>query len=305
MTKVKVSVIVAVYNVETYIEDALNSLLEQTNHDWEAIVVNDGSTDYSQTICEKFEQKDSRFHVYSKDNGGLSDARNFGLTKARGELICFLDGDDSLHPQFLEFMIRSFEISGTSISGCNFDYDRTSFSLLERVGSISLSQDEVIECYLRNDRKCEESVCNKLFQRKLFKTVRFPKGKIHEDTFVLIDLLMQCDRYIYVDFAGYNVVSRLGSITRSGYSEREFDKVEACAQILKKLKYTVHKNAAFNKYLGSLLWFIIKTNGKIDNRMAYMSLRSIPLREYRHAKLRFIPFLIAFRCRLLPYIQVK
>ena len=300
-----VDVIVPVYNVEAYIDATLASLIKQTYPYWKAIVVDDGSTDESLPICQRYAARDERIVVYTKDNGGLSDARNFGLERVTDDFVCFLDGDDTLHPQFLQIMMLGFNNAHVDICGCSFCYDCTDFKQKDSYPAIEFDQNQVIDRYLCNDPTCEESVCNKLFRTSVVKDVRFPIGKIHEDTFVLYRLLQNCRRYIYFRFEGYNVVSRQGSITRSVYSFREYDKVEACRYIYREYMNTMHERLAFNKYLGTLLWFIIKTNGRVANQVAYDELKSIPLRRYTWAKPRFIPFLILYRCRLLPYIKVK
>ena len=301
----KVSIIVPVYNVEHYIADTLASLISQTYLNWEAIVVDDGSTDKSLDICSQYASIDARIQVFSKPNGGLSDARNYGLTKASGDLFGFLDGDDTLHPQFLEWMVKPFQQMDIDITGCEFGYDLTTYERMNDPSIHELSRNETIQRYLINDRYCEESVCNKLFRSILFENLRFPLGKIHEDTFVLMTLLVKSNGYAFVDFKGYNVVSRAGSITRSNYTLKEYDKVEACLDILDRSKGKPYWKLAFNKYLGTLLWFILKTNGRNNNSIAYDALKAIPLKNYRFANLRFIPFLLAYRCRLLPYIKVK
>ena len=94
-----VSIIIPVYNVEKYLRRCLDSVLGQTFPDWEAICVNDGSPDGSRAIVEEYAKADPRFILYDKPNGGLSDARNFGLSKAGGEYVVFLDSDDFIHPQ--------------------------------------------------------------------------------------------------------------------------------------------------------------------------------------------------------------
>ena len=98
----KFSVIIPVYNVETYLRECLDSVLNQTFSDWEAICVNDGSTDHSELILEAYAQKDARIHYVSKANGGTSTARNVGLRAAKGEYIVFLDGDDWLELNALQ-----------------------------------------------------------------------------------------------------------------------------------------------------------------------------------------------------------
>ena len=98
------SIIIPVYNVERYLRDCLNSVLGQTCHEWEAICVNDGSTDGSKFILEEYAAEDPRIKVITKNNGGLSSARNVGLERAEGDYILFLDSDDWLEGRALEIL---------------------------------------------------------------------------------------------------------------------------------------------------------------------------------------------------------
>lgn len=117
-----ISVIVPIYNVERYLRRALDSILSQTYKDWEAILVNDGSTDSSGQIADKYAQRDSRFHVVHKKNGGLSDARNTGMKNVRGEFLLFLDADDFLHPQLMTLCIEAALRDNSDLIA--FTYDR-------------------------------------------------------------------------------------------------------------------------------------------------------------------------------------
>ena len=103
----KFSIIIPVYNVEPYLRDCLDSVLDQTFSDWEAVCVNDGSTDHSVVILEEYTSKDSRFKIIDQPNGGLSAARNTGLEVAKGEYVLFLDSDDWLEPKALEAITES------------------------------------------------------------------------------------------------------------------------------------------------------------------------------------------------------
>lgn len=98
----KVSVIVPVYKVEKYIGQCIESILSQTFKDFELILVDDGSPDSSGAICDQYAQKDSRIQVFHKENGGVSSARNYGIEKAKGEWLCFVDSDDIIFPSYLE-----------------------------------------------------------------------------------------------------------------------------------------------------------------------------------------------------------
>ena len=117
-----ISVVVPIYNVERYLHRALDSILSQTCKDWEAILVNDGSTDSSGQIADQYAQRDSRFHVIHKKNGGLSDARNAGIEIIRGKFLIFLDADDFLHPQLMELCLEAAYRDNSDLIA--FTYDR-------------------------------------------------------------------------------------------------------------------------------------------------------------------------------------
>jgi len=117
-----ISVIVPIYNVERYLHRALDSILSQTYKDWEAILVNDGSTDGSGKIADEYARNDGRFKVIHKPNGGLSDARNAGMECIGGEYLIFLDSDDFLHPQLMELCLEAIQRDNSDIV-C-FTYDR-------------------------------------------------------------------------------------------------------------------------------------------------------------------------------------
>ncbi|PRX42476.1 glycosyltransferase [Salegentibacter salegens] len=106
MTKLKLSIIVPVYNIEEDLSFCLNSILTQDFKDYELLIINDGSTDNSGDICEDYALKDNRINVYHQKNAGVSAARNLGLEKARGEWICFVDGDDELYPNSLTIVFE-------------------------------------------------------------------------------------------------------------------------------------------------------------------------------------------------------
>ena len=118
-----ISVIVPIFNTEKYLRRALDSILSQTHKDWEAILVDDGSTDTSGRIAEEYAENDPRFKVIHKPNGGQSDARNVGMQHISGELMLFLDSDDFLHPQLMELCHEAIRRDGSDLVA--FTYDRT------------------------------------------------------------------------------------------------------------------------------------------------------------------------------------
>lgn len=115
MTMPRISIIIPVYNVERYLRRCLNSVINQTFTDWEAICVNDGSPDRSALILEEYAKDDERIKIVTKENGGLSDARNVGMTHTTGEYIMYLDSDDLIHPQTMEIALQLAERDGSDI----------------------------------------------------------------------------------------------------------------------------------------------------------------------------------------------
>ena len=118
----KISIIIPMYNVEKYLRRCLDSVLNQTFTDWQAICVDDGSPDKSGDIAEEYAKQDERFVVVHKENGGLSDARNAGFSYADGEYIMYLDSDDFIHPQTMEIAYNAIEKNKSDIA--SFAYDR-------------------------------------------------------------------------------------------------------------------------------------------------------------------------------------
>ena len=116
----EISIIVPVYNVDQYLENCIESILNQTFKDYELILIDDGSTDKSGEICDKYEKKDNRIKVIHKYNGGLSSARNAGLDLACGKYIGFVDSDDSIHPEMYEILYDLQQIYNADISVCSF-----------------------------------------------------------------------------------------------------------------------------------------------------------------------------------------
>ena len=117
--EVKISIIIPVYNVEKYLHECLDSIINQTFKDLEIICVDDGSTDKSSEILEEYEQKDKRFTVISQPNKGVSAARNRGMQQAKGKYIMFVDSDDYVHPRFYELLLQALKEEGADIAGCD------------------------------------------------------------------------------------------------------------------------------------------------------------------------------------------
>lgn len=225
----KISIIVPVYNVECYVEDCIKSILNQTFKDFELILVNDGSTDKSRYICEKYAQKDNRIKVINKANGGQADARNVGINLAMGKYVGFIDSDDTIDSTMFETLYNLCEYNDADISTCrlklikmddNEKYDKqytNSIQLLTNKEAIKLTYDGKLSGY---------SPCNKLYKSELFNEIKFPKGRIYEDASVLYKLYMKSNRIVFIDKPLYNYIRRVGSTTNRPFSQSRLDIVD-------------------------------------------------------------------------------
>lgn len=213
-----ISVVIPVYRVERYLEKCLDSVLNQTFKDLEIILVDDGSPDRCPEICDEYAKCDERIKVIHKNNGGLSSARNAGIEKASGEWISFIDSDDYIANDMLENLFNAASNAEADISMCNFlciDTDGNTSRFLE---DRKLLENEIItghEALLRLFDKghvCYTIAWNKLYRHKLFESIRYPEGKIHEDEFVIHHLYALARKVVCIDYTGYFYVQRAGSI---------------------------------------------------------------------------------------------
>lgn len=219
-SSVKISIIVPVFNVAPYIEKCIESIRNQTLSEIEIILVDDGSTDQSGTICDEFGKKDSRILVLHKENGGLSSARNIGIAAATGKYIGFVDGDDWIATEMYQELYELAETENGQIVTCRYreiydDCDAISATVSGKY--VVYNEQETLEKFFL--KHISESVCDKIFERSLFTTVRFSEGEINEDTCVVVKLLMQSRKTVQLEREFYFYRKRKGSITRSGYSE--------------------------------------------------------------------------------------
>ena len=240
-----ISFIVPIYNVELYLRDCLDSLIAQTYRNIEIILVDDGSTDGSLRICERYLKKDMRFRLISKENGGLSSARNRGIEEARGEYIGFIDSDDIVHPKFAEVLLHAILANGYRIAACDYvnkisrmSYSGYRYEKLIKSDAISgLLDDGGYKCF----------ACNKMFDRSCFDGIRFPEGKMFEDIKIMYSLFSQVDGIIHVKCPLYYYRVRRGSISRSKFSKGNFYLVESINYIMREAR--LHKEYDFDRLM--------------------------------------------------------
>lgn len=233
-----ISVIIPVYNVEEYLHECLESVINQTYKNIEIILIDDGSTDSSGDICDEYKHYDSRIEVIHKKNGGLSDARNAGLAICAGEYISFVDSDDTIEYNMLEILLRNALDNNAEISmcRCNKIVDNRKINYFG-TGNISTYQgrNRIID-YLFFLHGTSIAVWLKLYKKDNL-NLFFPVGKTNEDVFVVLDLVHEHSRLVIQDIGLYNYRLRLGSIThQKKYKRSILDCVDAYQYNLERIE---------------------------------------------------------------------
>ncbi len=211
----KVSIIIPVYNVEKYIEKCLTSIEKQSYCDFEAIIIDDGSTDNSLVICEKFTAKNTNFKLFHQKNVGLSAARNYGIAKSSGDFLIFIDGDDEVLPDFIGLLIDKVETEKADIVECGYNeiYPKISKIVLPKKSIQQTGENATINLLIFQDN-IDIVVWNKIYRRTLFTNISFPINKVCEDNLTTYKLLVKAKKVCYLDKALYNYYRRKNSITQ-------------------------------------------------------------------------------------------
>ena len=228
-----ISIIVPVYKVEKYLEKCVKSILKQTYTNLEIILVDDGSPDKCGQLCDELAKTDDRIIVFHKENGGLSDARNYGVERANGEYIGFVDSDDYIHECMYKELYEAIKKSGTSIAECGVTRVYKNILRPHYEGEdyfLVLDREGYLKEYLENKRLYGSAWC-KLSHRDLAKKIKFPAGKIYEDAFYTLELLKTVDKYTLISGNYYYYYIRENSITTRPFSSKDMDYIEIMNQI--------------------------------------------------------------------------
>lgn len=228
--KKKISIIVPIYNVERYLPSTIDSLIQQEgNTDYEILLVDDGSTDGSASICEKYASECNKISVIHKLNGGLSSARNTGIDAARGEYLMFVDGDDCLDTVTLSALTKAISLH-PHCDVIQFRYEEVSPSMplghctkkgLEIYYECTDEYDYFLQLYQLGG--VAASACTKLIKRNAIGDLRFKEGFLHEDEEFVTRLLPKCKCIGFCSNTFYKYMMRPGSIIHSDFSRKRLD----------------------------------------------------------------------------------
>ena len=231
-----ISIIIPVYKAELYIRNCLNSVLNQTYKDYEVILIDDGSPDACGKICEEYAENRSNWIVVHQQNAGQAAARNLGLSMAKGDYICFIDSDDSVHSNYLQKLYHSLIETNSDLAICGYQRisESSKITKLEENELVKLNENELWEevfCHLNN------AVWNKLYRKDFLNGLHFPCGLYHgEDLMFNLRYISRCKNAVWVQSKLYYYWEREGSVTKSVFSERklmEIDSKDAAREFIK------------------------------------------------------------------------
>lgn len=217
MSQPLVSIIVPIYKVEPYLRRCLDSIVNQTYTNLEIILVDDGSPDDCPQICDEYVAKDERIVVIHKENGGLSDARNAGLDICKGEYISFVDSDDWVDEKYVEVLLDLAVKENADISICEIKKTNQfeQFSLADKISFETYTPIDAINRMFSKTEASFIAAWGKLFKAHIFKSLRFPVSKIHEDEYINYKWYYKAKKIIYANIPLYFYFFRLDSITGS------------------------------------------------------------------------------------------
>jgi len=227
-----ITVVVPVYNVEKYLSVCVESILSQTYQRLQIILIDDGSTDHCPAICDEYASRDERIDVVHKRNGGLSDARNVGIERAKGKYITFVDSDDAIEFDMIEYLYGLLFENRADISVCQkLDIDESGRNLNMRGNSIDaayvLHSNEICMHDFLSKRNISVTAWGKLYRMDLFHNIQYPLGKYHEDSFTTYKLIGLSDTIVVGNKQKYLYRHREGSIMLQSFSVRHLDAIDA------------------------------------------------------------------------------
>lgn len=320
-----ISVIVPVYNVEEYLQECIESLINQSYKDMEILLIDDGSTDKSGQICDLYSQKYDFIKVIHKSNGGLCSARNKGLSIAEGEYISFIDSDDCVENKFFQVLYQEAKKYDLDVLFCNYIVfeDNNANSIRDKKNKQYLITDNSVTGleyqkirFKNNEWDCH--VCMGIFKREFLEKNNFnfyEKGKLlFEDVLFTNKILLKAKRVKYVDFFGYRYRNRWqGSLSRQKSTKLRIDSyynimnefIELYHKSVNNMEKEIIINVLYN-VLTSLLESIHYSDEK-DKNLYYKKIKNSGvlkiIRRYINSKKNFIKCIV-FNINLKLYYNI-
>lgn len=278
------SIIVPVYNVEEYLDNCIQSILHQTYQDWELILVDDGSTDRSREICERFAAKDSRIIVIHQNNQGQSVARNTGLDIATGAYITFVDSDDKIaadsYYSNLKILQNNLEIDFLQYP-TSFEHGTDHSFIIEQKDELISGHKEIFLSWY-NANPINKSLWNKIFRREIILPFRFQKGRLHEDFLFLMELIPTVNTVCLSNIGLYYYFSRESSTLHTPSLQKDKDWVDAELEMLRQMyQYPELKREYLPRYINAARYLMNSTinfpDANINDQLQHLQICRPPL----------------------------
>ena len=266
-----ISVIVPVYRVEKYLDTCVKSILTQTYKNFELILVDDGSPDNCPALCDKYAEIYKNIRVIHKENGGLSDARNIGVTMAKGEYVTFIDSDDYVHPLYLEMLLNGIRNTKAdfSVGDIKVIFEEQNFFDIIDKNLIKIKEYSAVDalCKILYQKFHDVSASCMLLPIELTKSILFPKGKRLEDLLTTYKYFLASKRVAFVYAPLYYYLQRPGSIMRDRDSEMFLNWIDASNQLVIGCEENEKiRKAAINKRFCNLRSIVLMLNDNFKNK---------------------------------------
>ena len=270
----KISVIVPVYNKEKYIENTLDSILNQTYKNLEIIIINDGSTDESAEICKKKLMIDNRIIMINTENQGAGAARNVGLSKATGKYISFIDSDDYIIPQYYEVLIDLIKKNDAEIAECKFsriNIDEKINQTNKNTIKVYTKEEKLLQLYGTDNCLYLNTVimCNKLFKKELFDNtgIIYPTNRLIDDEFIIYKLIYNSEKIVTTDQIMYGYIQSQDSVMRQNFpKKRVHDTIDVYDEVYEFFKDKMIARLEYYillRYLKYCVELLVKTNNSL------------------------------------------
>ncbi|MEI7640722.1 MAG: glycosyltransferase [bacterium] len=286
MKNILISVIVPVYKVEEYIKECLESIIKQTYENIEIIIIDDGSPDESGAIAEEYALKDKRIKVFHKENGGVSDTRNFGIVQASGEYVTFVDSDDYVSTNTLYELMKLITEYDADIAVCKNDLVGMPFKKnpsIENKVSVFTTLEALERLYISDGNM--GTPWGKIYKKELFAGLKFPKGRLSDDDATIYKIIYNAKKIVLTNNKLYHYRIHENSITNASFSLKNLDYLIAMEERMdffksRKLNILYYKTMAFYGTLIIKFYFEIYKSDLQDKQAQLSNL----IEKFKHIK---------------------
>lgn len=279
--EILVTIIVPIFNTESFLPRCFDSISKQTYTHLEILLIDDGSTDNSLSICNDYKNRDNRINVFSQNNRGASSARNTGLDSSHGDYVMFVDSDDWIAPNMVEVLVKDIKEEKVDMVISQVPYDRhiSEAKKMDKIETMSI---------LLN--RAWWSPYGKIFSKTAIQDIRFPKATISEDYVFMLHTILNCETIYYTPECFYHREIREGSLSRLSISERkfeEFDNVSYVANFIRQ-NYPQFRQPAEARMAETSLKLLFAIYGS-KKEAVFRNQQKMLIHSIRNNIIRYIP----------------